>query len=192
MTTKAVVTMVEGMRTARTWLRRLWLLACVGALGVLAAQVVSGRYEAHPILSGSMSPGFPTGGVVVTRRVPVSSLAERDVIIFHKPTNPDELVVHRIVGLTTKGGATVIETKGDNNTIKDPWAVTLRGGVAYRATYTIPFIGYAALWLHDPATRRYAAFIAAGVLVVAAGLVVMRRKQPAEPSVEVTSCRVEA
>jgi signal peptidase len=176
--------MMDGMRAAGTWLRRLVLLGCVGALVLLAAQVYAGRYEAHPILSGSMSPGFAVGGVVVAKRVPVSSLAERDVIIFHKPTSPDELVVHRIVGLTTEDGATVIETKGDNNATKDPWQVSLRGGVAYKATHTIPFVGYAALWLHDPATRRYAAFVAAAVLLLAAVIVLMRKERPTKPAAE--------
>jgi signal peptidase I len=134
-----------------------------------------------------MSPGFAVGGVVVAQRVPVSSLAERDVIIFHKPTDPNAYVVHRIVSLTTKGGATVIETKGDNNAVKDPWTVSLRGDVAYRATFTIPFVGYAALWLHDPATRRDAAFVGAVLLVVAAGVVLMRKKESADPRKEETA-----
>jgi signal peptidase I len=164
-------------RAASRWGGRLVLLMCLGLLGVGAAQVVSGNYQVHPVLTGSMRPGFSLGSVVVVKKVPASSLQVRDVLLFHKPTNPDEYVVHRIVKVTDRDGAKVIETKGDDNPIKDPWQFTLHGRTAYRAQFTVPYVGYAALWLHRPATRRYALFGAAALLL-AAGFSMLFKADP--------------
>lgn len=171
-------------RLAKQWLRRLSLGLCAGLLALAAAQVLSGNYQVHPVLTGSMRPGFSLGSVVVVKRVPATSLAERDVIIFHKPTNPSEFVVHRIVSITGNNGVRQIETKGDDNPVKDPWKFTLRGDSAYRAQFTVPFVGYAALWLHQPSTRRNAAFLGAIALLVAAGSQLLKRDAaPSEPTV---------
>jgi hypothetical protein len=50
-----------------------------------------------PIPSGGMRPGPAVGGVVISRRVPVDSLAVRDVIVSADLYKPSEQVVHRIV-----------------------------------------------------------------------------------------------
>jgi signal peptidase len=154
--------------SGRAWLRRLlWVAVAMAALA-LAAPVVSGEYQLHPVLTGSMRPGFALGSVVVVKRVPVQSVAVRDVILFHKPGHPSEYVVHRVIDISNKSGQRVIETKGDNNPVKDPWHVALAGRFAYRAQFTIPFLGYAALYAHRPQTRRLALYLAAALMVLAA------------------------
>lgn len=159
------------------------LLALVALLVLGAFQVVSGRWRVAPILSGSMRPGFAVGGVVLAQRVPIRDLKVRDVVIFHPPGLPNEQTVHRIVSLKVGPTGPIIQTRGDNNPENDPWTVTLRGATAYRARYTLPMIGYAALWLHQPATRR--ATLAAGLigLLIAVGLAAtggMRRRKGEE------------
>lgn len=140
------------------------------AVGCVAA-VVSGNFQARPVLTGSMRPGLPVGGLVVTKRVPVSSLQLRDVIVFHRPDNPDELVVHRIIALRHVAGALEIRTQGDDNPVRDQWQVTLRGQDAYRAQFSVPLVGYAAIWWHQPGTRTLALGLAA--LCALAALVVL-------------------
>jgi signal peptidase I len=174
---------VPAAARCHKWAGRLVLLALAALVAMAGVQVLSGRYQVHPVLTGSMRPGFSLGSVVVVKRVPMSSLAERDVIIFHKPTNPSEYVVHRITKMTRQGGAPVIETKGDDNPVADPWKFTPRGTTAYRAEFTIPFVGYAALWLHRPETRRYALFVGAALLLMAAASTLFRR-DPMSPAAD--------
>ena len=178
-------------------LRTVALTLVVLVAIVSAAAVLSGRYQARPVLSGSMRPGLPVGGVVVTERVPVSSLDVRDVIVFHRPDVPGDLVVHRIIALRHVGGDTVIRTQGDANAVRDPWRVTLRGSTAYRARFSVPLVGYVAIWWHQPATRSLA-LVLAGLCALAALAVLLvpaisRRRTPAtEPVAGDTTSRHRA
>ncbi len=154
-------------RPARRWIRRIVLAIVIGLVGIAAIGVLSGRYQVRPVLSGSMRPGLPVGGVVITERVPVTSLHVRDVVVLHRPDRPQELVVHRITSLTPGPSGLVVHTQGDANRTADPWHVALRGKTAYRAVYSLPLAGYAAVWVHSPAGRRV--FLLAGFLLVVGG-----------------------
>lgn len=140
----------------------LAVLAVTVGLGAFA--VASGRYQVRPVLSGSMRPGLPVGGVVITQRVPIESLQVRDVVVFHRPDRPDELVVHRIISLTPDPNGPVVRTQGDANDAPDSWKVTLQGDTAYRAVFSLPLIGYAAVWVHSPTGRE--TFMIAGLLLL--------------------------
>jgi signal peptidase len=148
--------------------RRLALLVALTTLLVVvlagAAAVLSGAYQVRPVLSGSMRPGLPVGGAVVTHRVPVTSLHQRDVIVFHPPDRPRELVVHRIVAIDSGAAGTVVQTQGDANDAPDPWRLTLHGDTVYRAQLSVPFLGYASVWMHSPTGRRV--LLVLGLLLV--------------------------
>ncbi|MHB8325436.1 MAG: signal peptidase I [Candidatus Dormibacteria bacterium] len=128
----------------------IWSLAIVailGGLGFAAFAVLSGSWTVTPILSGSMRPGFPIGGVAVSERVPMRSLAVRDVILFKNPYHPDVEMVHRIIQLkVSRSGQPVIKTQGDANSVPDPWTVTLDGRYVYVVQYTLPLLGYPAVY----------------------------------------------
>jgi signal peptidase I len=158
---------------------RYSLLAVLIALvGAAVFAVVSGRYQVRPVLSGSMRPGLPVGGVVITERVPISSLHVRDVVVLHRPDQPGELVVHRIISLKPGPSGPVVRTQGDANSEPDPWTVTLRGDTAYRAVYSLPLVGYAAVWAHSATGRRFLLLIGlVMVLGAALGGVLVRRKR---------------
>jgi len=153
------------------------LVAIVLALGVLgAAAVISGDYQMRPVLSGSMRPGLPVGGIVITERVPTSALQVRDVVVFHRPDKPAELIVHRIIALTPSATGPIVQTQGDANTVPDPWKVSLRGATAYRAVFALPLIGYVAVWAHGPTGHQMLTFVGLLLIVGAAiGAVVTRR-----------------
>lgn len=163
--------------------RRLVRIVLVAVVLVLVAigsvAVLSGRYQVRPVLSGSMRPGLPVGGVVVTKRVPISSLRVRDVVVFHRPDQPQELVVHRIISITHGANGVVVQTQGDANNARDPWKVTLRGTTAYRAVFSVPLVGYAAVWVHNPNGRRTLLLIGLLLLAGTATLTVASRRRSA-------------
>jgi signal peptidase I len=164
-------------RRARRWLDNAFILLVLGLAGLGAAAVISGSYQVRPVLSGSMRPGLPIGGVVVTERVPTSELQVRDVVVFHRPDHPEELVVHRIIALTPDSTGTIVQTQGDANDAPDPWRVSLRGTTAYRVVFSVPLIGYAAVWAHGPAGRE-ALMIVGSLLILgaAAGSLIRLRR----------------
>lgn len=178
------------------------MVVVIGLFGLGAAAVISGDYQVRPVLSGSMRPGLPVGGVVVTERVPTSTLQVRDVVVFHRPDKPAELVVHRIIALTPSAAGPIVQTQGDANTVPDPWKVSLRGTTVYRAVFSLPLIGYAAVWAHNPTGHQTLTLVGLLLIVGAAiGAIVTRRSarraspgtgQPAPDAAAPSSSDVDA
>ena len=166
----------------RHWAGIALTVLLVWLLGWSVVAIATGRYQIRPVLSGSMEPGLPTGGIVVTERIPISALQVRDVVVIHPPNRPDDMVVHRIISLTKSANGVVVQTQGDANTVADPWQATLQGTTAYRAVVALPLIGYAAVWAHGSTGRL--ALTVVGVLLIlgafAGGL--YRRLRPAASS----------
>ena len=149
----------------RHWLDNALTTLIVTSFLVCVAAVASGNFQIRPVLSGSMRPDLPVGGVVITHRVPTSDVHVGDVIVFREPDGGQGLVVHRVYSEALGPHGAVLHTKGDANGAPDPWTITLRGEHAYRAVFAVPFVGYAAVWAHNPAGSH--ALIAVGVLLLA-------------------------
>lgn len=152
------------------------ILLIVVGFSVVGVAVMSGKWQIRPILSGSMEPGFSVGGVVVTETVPTSSLKVGDVAVFYPPFEHTASYVHRIVTLSRKDGVSTITTKGDANLTTDPWIVTLKGKSAYLARFTLPLLGYAAVWVHSPEGRYYLVVIGLILLFVLIGVTIHEEK----------------
>jgi signal peptidase I len=88
---------------------------------------------------------------------------DSDIIVFHKPSNPDELIVHRIVAVDERNGTLYFYTKGDGNgfdkwpatpqtTEYDPWN-SGRGVpenlVVGKEVMRIPWIGHIVLFMRN-------------------------------------------
>jgi signal peptidase I len=93
-----------------------------------------------------------------------------DIIVFHRPDNPSELIVHRIVATTAIDGKLYFFTKGDGNGYPDTWP-TIPKANEYDSWYSgnssiplgavsqdlvegkvvmrIPWIGHVAIFMHD-------------------------------------------
>ncbi len=133
------------------------ILVTAGAL-VLVAGIAIRVNDLHlqTVLTGSMTPAVSPGDVAITQPVPVSVLRAGDVVAFYPP-DKDVPVLHRIVSIEDKDGAVSITTKGDANSVTDPWTATLQGDTANRMVGYVPLIG----WLPQ---YRGLLFLAAGLL----------------------------
>jgi signal peptidase len=119
-------------------------------------------------MSGSMRPTVSPGDVAVTQGVPIGSLRVGDAIAFYPPgqTLP---VLHRIRSMQTTASGLVITTRGDANSVDDPWRATLQGPTGYRLVAVVPFIG----WLTE---LQRPALLVAGLLLGLAILLELRKE----------------
>jgi signal peptidase I len=162
------------IRRVRVGVWSLVLVLALGGAGVAAVSVISGAWDVAPILSGSMRPGFPVGGVAVAEREPVSQLALRDVIIFKNPFDPNIQMVHRIIQLKfNKSGQAIIKTQGDANTAADPWTVRLGAKYVYEVQFTLPLLGYPGVYTNHAADL----IIAGTILLLVVGGAVLGRER---------------
>jgi len=91
------------------------------------------RYE--PVLTGSMEPAIPVGGVVVIKPVNPDSIEIGDIICFR--FSESTLITHRVSSITDEG----FITKGDANENGDIKVVS-KGNVVGKVIFTLPLIGY--------------------------------------------------
>lgn len=97
---------------------------------------VSG-YRLFAVLSGSMSPEFETGSLVVVKPVDPAALHVGDIITFGNADG--QLVTHRIIGIENDGDLSFI-TKGDANEVADSEPVPAHRVVGMMAL-AIPWLG---------------------------------------------------
>lgn len=156
-----------GTPAGRASRRSRLLTGLMVAGGILAlavgitVRVADLRFQT--VLSGSMRPSVSPGDLAITQAVPVGSVRAGDVIVFAPPdgTRP---VIHRVA--SREGD--VLTTKGDANSVADPWRITLAGTTAYRLVFVVPFLG----WLTQV---QGIALIAAGLIVVLLILLEIRK-----------------
>lgn len=159
-------------RVARVIRRVLAALVC-GLFVLFAVLVVSEQWEALPVLSGSMSPGMPTGSLAFAQREPVGDLVLHDVAVFHPPGQPRVIYLHRVIAIQQVGSQVVVRTKGDANPVPDPWVLHIASPTVYIVRYRVPDLGYVALWVHSK-TGREVVLTVAGLLGLALVLLVLR------------------
>jgi signal peptidase len=118
-------------------------LAVLGA-AAYGALLLAGFHPAV-VYSGSMEPTLHVGSVVFVKSVPADEIQAGDVVTFGDPYQPGRLVTHRIVEVLERPeGGLAYRTKGDANTERDPWTVSLPDH-AGRLAFDVPYVGYA-LW----------------------------------------------
>jgi signal peptidase I len=118
-------------------------LLLAAAVVVVAIGITYRLADLHlqTVRSNSMRPTVSAGDMAITQAVPIGSLRVGDAIVFYPPgqTQP---VLHRIASLTPTAAGVVITTRGDANSVDDPWQVTLVGATAYRLVAVVPFVGW--------------------------------------------------
>src|SRR3989304_3011726 len=84
---------------------------------------------------------------------------DSDIIVFHRPGDPSELIVHRIVAKEEVNGIIYFRTKGDGNGIKwpstpqtveyDPWGPVPQDQVVGKVVMRIPWLGHIVLFMRN-------------------------------------------
>ncbi|WP_067052415.1 signal peptidase I [Methanofollis ethanolicus] len=143
-------------------------LLVVAALVVVAA-VLAG-WQVEVVLSGSMEPAIPVGGVVVTAPVSPEDVRAGDIITF---SSGGHHVTHRVTAVV-EGPTAGFITRGDANEDADPVPVAA-GDVVGRALFSLPFLGYLAVFVRTPAGF-FLTLLVPGLVLVALEVQTLRGK----------------
>lgn len=175
------------MRAVLTFVgRTLAWLVILGAVAVLLVAVVVPRVAGatpYTVLTGSMSPAYPPGTLVVVRPVDPGDLQIGDVVTVQLESGKDTVVTHRISAISYElDGDVVFETKGDANATPDAelrLPVQIRGEV----WYAVPYLGYVSTALTGGQRQWIVTAIAVGLIGYAAWMFLSawRGRRSAQP-----------
>ena len=154
-----------------------FLFGLAGWLGTLAAIVAAvglgvlphlGVYRTLTVLSASMKPTFSPGDIVVVRPEPIQKLRVGQVISYAVPVGAHQVETHRVVAILRGQGTTtpVIQTKGDNTTVVDPWTAQLNGSTVWRLEAVVPKVGYAINLMRDRTFHLFSVILIPGLLAM--------------------------
>ena len=141
----------------------------------------------HPLLavaSGSMEPVLYKGDLILVQGVenaleihvaPKGDNPPGDIIVFHKPTYPPDLIVHRAVGNGTDTSYYLI-TQGDANPRPDGWKVRESDIVGKYTGVKVPLLGHIALFF-EPLQVKVAFILLWIVLLIILELVPLSREK---------------
>lgn len=121
-----------------------WAVILVVAAAIIAAVLVPRLVGAIPytVLSGSMSPTYPPGTLVVVKPVKVEEVSIGQVVTYQLSSGRPTVATHRVVGLANDlRGERLLTTQGDANEVPDPEPV--RGvQVKGKVWYSVPYLGH--------------------------------------------------
>ncbi|HET8614193.1 MAG TPA: signal peptidase I [Actinomycetales bacterium] len=127
------------------WVRRVvvWSVIVSLALAVAGGALAWHQgYRAYAIKTGSMTPTYPTGSLVVDRPADGTPPVVGDIITFG---TEDGLVTHRVHAIQDGG----IETKGDANRASDAGLVPF-SDVAGEVVWGAAHLGYVFVFFQQP------------------------------------------
>lgn len=101
-------------------------------------------YRIYSVMSGSMTPVYPKGSLVVVKLTEPENIKVGDDITFYNPGSAQEIWTHRVTQVITDYGNNGIcfKTQGVANPNEDPF-VTLGGNVVGVVNFSVPYAGYA-------------------------------------------------
>ena len=145
-----------GSLVSRVWRGRVlrWAANLLLAAVILAALLVivlthffDWRFDA--VLTGSMSPTYGVGGMVVIRPVEPAAVAVGDVITYEVSREPEQLVTHRVVGMVRQDDSLGFRTKGDGNEAEDSYVVPSQLVVG-KVWFYVPLFGHFVKFVKTP------------------------------------------
>ncbi len=121
-----------------------WSMLAALVISVVVVTVVGWRqgYQLYAVRTGSMSPTYPTGALVLDAPARGGTPQVGRVATFR---TSEGLVTHRVRQVTAAG----LKTKGDANRSADAWTVPVRNvrGVVVGG---VPLAGYVLVFLQQP------------------------------------------
>jgi signal peptidase len=153
------------------------VVAVVAAIG-LAVLPAFGLYRPMTALSGSMTPTFSPGDLVLVTPEPLTEVREGQVIAYSAPVAGHPVVTHRVVEVVTPGAAPVIRTKGDANTADDPWTARLHGDTAWHLRLVVPHAGWALRLMRTPLVHSLTVYGIPALLCLIWLSEIWRRREP--------------
>jgi signal peptidase len=147
----------SGTRRAGRIVGNLLILAVfLGAAAYLLPSLMG--YQRYIITGGSMTGTYDKGSVVFERMTPRDELEVGDVITYVPPPSSGvtNLVTHRIYKARNgEHGTRVFHTWGDANPAPDPWTFSLDSAEQPVVAFSVPYVGWALLFLADPHHRMW-------------------------------------
>jgi signal peptidase len=115
--------------------------------------VVPGLKASTPmvVMSGSMVPRLPVGGLVFVRPASARDVRVGDIIAFDEPQTGHgaaTITTHRVVAIQQGPGEPSFRTKGDANNSVDPQLVPAASVIGI-AGASVPFLGYLSVFVRS-------------------------------------------
>ncbi|HSX42499.1 MAG TPA: signal peptidase I [Candidatus Saccharimonadales bacterium] len=129
----------------------LWSCIQIAATVVLGVALIwLGLQQAfglklYDVQTGSMRPSFCPGDALVVQGTTLARIGSGDIITYHSPKNPHELITHRVVRLWPEAGR--LQTQGDALGVPDP-AVPAHL-LAGKVRAVVPGLGGVFDWTHS-------------------------------------------
>jgi len=120
----------------------IWLIVIVVALFLLPR---FGAWRFDAVLSGSMEPALPVGGVVFIKPVEPADIGPGSIIAYR---SGELLITHRVVDVIDESELSFI-TKGDANESPDLSPVPA-ASVVGKVIFDVPYLGYLAAFVKTP------------------------------------------
>ncbi len=132
--------MSGALRYVQALLTVMAALALISVLALVALPRAFG-WSTLVVLSGSMEPAMPVGGLAFVAPVDPADVQAGDVVTFPRPDEEGTLVSHRVAAVTDHLGESTLWTKGDANEGFDTWAVPASTAVG-EVRFTLPYLGH--------------------------------------------------
>ncbi len=139
---------------------------------VIALSLITGKYRAVSILSGSMAPEMPKNSLAIATEKDVSDLKVGDVMIFQEPTSGKEIVAHRIIEISDEKKPH-FKTKGDANSSPDKWNFSITSKKAWIVVESIPMAG-SFFTFFSVGSRREVTIVIELAIMIFAGFMIFR------------------
>jgi signal peptidase len=146
------------------------ILLVTSVLFVLITPFFGWRTEI--VLSGSMEPAIPTGGVVVSRPIAAEDVRAGDVIMFASIAG-HSLTTHRVVKVEPKTDGLYFITKGDANKGADINEMN-SSQIVGTIVFSIPYLGYLIAFIRTPFGLVLFLIVPVAVLVISELLNVLK------------------